>query len=230
MSDTPGIPVEVPFGSVVVLQLGGVARLGGGTTTAEDVAALRVAAPSVLLAASFANAPSILAGRIVAELASCGIRIFMDGESTVAKVREGIRESGLQSTQISTWLRARLPLREGRDASLCHSLGRLLSSGGSVARREVRWLETSLRRVGAPTVHKWTMLSKMLPSIIKLQGDTTANVANSAIASGYSDRRSLDMSCVTLTGLTARQLGDLLGWEAVLELMIGRKWSGLTAF
>lgn len=159
-----------------------------------------------------------------------GVRAMLVGEPTVAGLRDALRVSRVQPQDVAVWLKARLGAAGPEELGVCDSLGRLVAQAG-LADRERDALPRVLGRLGLPTFHKWTMLAKALPCVVTLQCGEAASVEEALLtdSSGYRSRRSLDRACVSLTGLTARRLGRFLGWEVVLERMLGPKLSDSTS-
>lgn len=156
--------------------------------------------------------------------AAVGARVTLVGEEpTVESVRDGLKASGVWAGDVARWLRVRFGALDPEERGVCNSVGRLVA-GLHLSARERDALRHALRRLGLPTLHRWVMLSKILLPVVDLQTGAVSSVEEALARRPESgNRRTLDRRCVSLTGLTARQLGDFLGWEVVLERLIGRK-------
>lgn len=177
--------------------------------------------PSALLVAQLDGVPEHRRLALARKLARVGIRVAIARKPAIHTLRSVLRDLGLLDVDVATWLRIRLAAAEPDELALCEGLGHLVARGMERPRDDPVRLKPLLRALGLPTIHKWRMLAKILGPVIALQTDPTLSVAAAAIESSYAGQRSLDYACKSLTGLTAKGLGDYLGWEVVLARMLG---------
>ena len=175
--------------------------------------------PGALLALCVDRDPGLGGAGFARRAADSGVRIVLCGEPGAACLRQALEASGVFHVDVAAWLRLRIGASEPSELAVCETLSFLLSDGPIDSPR-LDGLPRLLRRAGLPRLGRWRMLRNVLPTILELQGRPSLPVAAVTARSPYAERRSFDGACMTLTGLTARALGQFLGWEAVLERVI----------
>lgn len=166
---------------------------------------------------------SPLEASALSRLAPMGIRAVVPEGFDVHTLRRALGRHGLQAGELSAWLAARLAELSPSTSTtaVAPRLARLLVVGSvdEAAREESR---KALSRP-LPTLYKWIMLGKVLPALVRLQGDPSMTQEAAAAATPYHDASDFGRACDTLFGMRPSEIRKRIGWEWLVERFLERK-------